>query len=123
MKFQELKTILKSIKGQGQTNGIDLYTHLQNVMSQLIQHFPTQAFDKLEEVSYLLKNKDTHRLGDYLRIEDFRNYQDVCSEMDAYIRQMRYQYGAREPQPEGEEDAEPEEVPAVGFVPDLVEDA
>lgn len=54
MKFQELKTILKNIKSQ--SNGRDLYSHLQNTIGQLIQHYPNQAYDKLEEVSYLLKH-------------------------------------------------------------------
>ena len=122
MKFQELKTILKSIKSQ--STGTDLFTHMQNVMSKLIQHFPTEAFEKLEEVSYLLKNADSHQLENYLKVSDFRNYRNVCDEMDAYITEMRYQFGAKKPVADGEdEDAEPEEAPPVGFVPDLIEDS
>ena len=93
-------------------------------MSKLIQHYPDQAFDKLEEVSYLLKNSDTHRLQDFLKVQDFRNHRDVCAEMNDYIAAMKYQFGARKPPADGEEeDAEPEEVPPVGFVPDLLSDA
>jgi hypothetical protein len=121
LKFNELKTILKNIKS---SKGSDLYTHLQEVMSKLIQHYPDQAFDKLEEVSYLLKNSDTLKLQDFLKVQDFRNYRDICAEMNDYISAMKYQFGARKPPADGEEeDAEPEEVPPVGFVPDLLSDA
>jgi len=37
---------------------------------------------------------------------------------------MKYQFGARKPQLEGEDEGEDEaEVPAVGFVPDLIADS
>lgn len=118
LKFQELKTILKNIKSQ--KNGRDLYSHLQSVIGQLIQHYPNQAFDKLEEVSYLLKHDQTYELDSFLKVDDFRDYRSVCMEMEAFIKEMRYQYGAKPPVPEGEEEAEPEDIPAVGYVPDLV---
>lgn len=89
----------------------------------MIQHYPSQAFDKLEEVSYLLKNQDSHQLGDFLKVSDFRNYRNVTEEMDAYINAMRYQFGARKPVPDGEEAEEAEEAPAVGYVPDLIADS
>lgn len=120
MKFGELKTLLKNYKS---SKGDDLYTHLQEVFKKLILHYPTQAFDKLEEVSYLLRNAESHKIEDFLKVDDFRNYKDVCQEMDAFIEAMRYQFGAKKPLPEGEEEAEPEEIPPVGFVPDLVADA
>lgn len=51
--YDNLKTLLKNAKS---TSGNDLYSHLQEVFKKLILHYPDQAFDKLEEVSYLLKN-------------------------------------------------------------------
>lgn len=121
LKFAELKSILKNIKSG---KGTDLYAHLQEVVSKLILHYPNQAYDKLEEVSYLLKHQDTLRMNDFLKLEDFRNYHEVCREMDGYCTALKYQFGARKPAAEGEdEDAEPEEVPAVGQVPDLLADA
>jgi len=105
------------------SKGDDLYTHLQEVFKKLILHYPSQAYDKLEEVSYLLRHADKHKIEDFLKVQDFRNYKDVCSEMDAFINAMRYQFGAKKPAAEGEEEAEPEEVPPTGFVPDLVTDA
>ena len=120
LKFVELKTILKNIKS---SKGTDLYAHLQEVMKKLILHYPTQAFQKLEEVSYLLKHEDTIKIEKFLRFHDVREYKDVCAEMDSYINAMKYQFGARKPTAEGEEDEAPEEPPAVGFVPDLLADS
>jgi len=92
-------------------------------MKVLILHYPTQAYDKLEEVSYLLKNEDTLKMDDFLKISDFRHYKEICAQMNAYCVAMKYEFGAKKPVAEGEEDAEPEEVPPVGFVPDLLCDA
>ena len=89
-------------------------------------HYPDQALEKLEEVSYLLKHNDVHKLEDFLKVSDFRNYKDVCCEMNAYIEKMKTQFGARKAPGEGEEggdDEPPEEVPAVGLVPDLLADS
>jgi hypothetical protein len=113
---------LKEIKSK---DGVDLFSHLQNVFKKLILHYPDQALDKLEEVSYLLKHNDVHKLEDFLKVSDFRNYKDVCGEMNAYIGKMKDQFGAKKAPADGEEGAEeeaPEEVAPVGLVPDLLAD-
>ena len=74
-KFTTLQTILKNVKS---SKGNDLYGHLQECFKRLILHYPDQALGKLEEVSYLLKNADTHQIEDFLRVGDTRNYKDVC---------------------------------------------
>ena len=74
-KFDGLKTIMKNIKS---SQGKDLYTHLQEVFKNLILHYPDQSLEKLEEVSYLLKNADTHQIEKFLKISDMRNYKNVC---------------------------------------------
>ena len=119
-KFTGLKTILKNVKS---AKGSDLYTHLQEVIKQLILHYPDQALDKLEEVSYLLKNADTIDIEKFLKVNDMRNYKDVCCAMDAYITQMKNTFGVRKVPAEGEEEEAPEEQAPVGFVPDLLADA
>jgi len=43
--------------------------------------------------------------------------------MEGYIEKMKDQFGRRVPQGEDEEDVEPEDKPAVGFVPDLLVDS
>ena len=42
--------------------------------------------DKLEEVSYLIKNNsDTLRLSDYLVLEEKKNYDNLAVELTDYI--------------------------------------
>jgi len=57
--FENLKTLLKSNKNK---EGADLQKHLSSVFSHLILHFPDSALDKFEEVSFLLKHADKHKL-------------------------------------------------------------
>lgn len=121
-KFDGLKTILKNIKSP---NGKDLYSHLQEVFKVLILHYPDNALEKIEEVSYLVKNADKHKLTDFLKVVDSRNYHDVCAQMKDYIAYMREAFGAKKPV-DGEEGGEEEEAgapEAVCNVPDLLEEA
>lgn len=85
-KFDGLKTILKNIKS---AKGKDLFSHLQEVFKKLILHYPDQSLEKLEEVSYLLKNAETHKIEDFLKVSDMRNYKDVCEQMTDYIKVMK----------------------------------
>ena len=124
-KFDGLKTILKNIKS---AQGKNLYDHLQEVFKTLILHYPDNALEKLEEVSYLIKNADKHQLSEFLRVTDTRNYHDVCLQMKDYITYMRKAFGAKEPGEDAEEGAEEGEggpaVPdPVCNVPDLLEEA
>ena len=121
-KFSNLKKILKEIKS---TKGTDLFAHLQEVFKKLILHYPDQALEKLEEVSYLLKHADVHQIENFLKVSDFRNNKDVCSEMNAYIDMMKTQFGAKKAAEgeEGEEEAAAEELPPCGLVPDLMADS
>lgn len=71
-KFDNLKTLLKNVKNQ---KGEDLYTHLQEVFKVLILHYPDNALEKLEEVSFLLKHQDKFDMQKFLKMSDIRNYQ------------------------------------------------
>ena len=80
--YDNLKTLLKNAKS---TTGQDLYAHLQSVFKELIMHYPDQALDKLEEVSYLLKhdgetlsNKQELRLRNFLITEEVKDYVDLA---------------------------------------------
>ena len=64
-KFEGLKTILKNIKSH---KGNDLFTHLQEVFKILILHYPENALEKLEEVSFLLKNTETLDISKFLKV-------------------------------------------------------
>jgi hypothetical protein len=44
------------LKGAKSTTGADLFAHLQEVFKKLILHYPADALEKVEEVSYLLKH-------------------------------------------------------------------
>ena len=88
-KFDTLKEVLKGVKG---SKGNDLHSHLQAVMKKLILHYPNNPLDKLEEVSYLIKNEDTLNMEDFLKVEDFRSYKQVCGLMQDYITQMKKQF-------------------------------
>jgi len=39
-------------------------------MDFIVLHCPTEGLDKFEEISYLIKNKDTVKLEEFLNIED-----------------------------------------------------
>ncbi len=70
-----LKQILKDAKGEG----TDLYSHLLEVFNMLILHYPHDALDKLEEVSYLIKYKDDKDMNEWLLIEEFWNFKQACA--------------------------------------------
>jgi len=59
-------------------------------MSLLIQHYPNQAYDKLEEVSFLIKNAEDLPMDKFLKVSDFRNYKEVCTQMEEYITALKY---------------------------------
>lgn len=120
-KFDNLKTLLKNQKN---AKGEDLYTHLQEVFKILILHYPDNALEKLEEVSFLLKNGDKYQIEKFLKMSDIRNYKEVCKQMEEYISKMKDQFGTRKPAADGEDGGEdPGEAEPVGMVPDLLEDS
>jgi len=52
----------------------------------LVLHYPDQALEKLEEVSYLLKHNGAGgvRLEDYLVVEEIHNYQQFTEALKGY---------------------------------------
>ncbi len=69
--FDSLRTMLKNSKNP---KGQDLYTHLVEVVNHLVMHCPDTALDKFEEVSFLLKNKDSIDMKEFLNVEEDRPY-------------------------------------------------
>ncbi len=49
----------------------------------MILHYPENALDKLEEVSYLIRHG--LELNDYLKIEEFRTYVNFATEEKPYV--------------------------------------
>ena len=67
---QDLKTCLsKQKKGDK-----DLYKHVSSVMSHIVKHCPQDALNKVEEVSYLIKHKDSIPMDQFLKTSMAKDY-------------------------------------------------
>ena len=60
-----LKQVLTEAKHKTQMK--NLYDHIVEVMDFLIVNYPNDALVKFEEVSYLIKQQDEHKLHRFLR--------------------------------------------------------
>jgi|688.fasta_scaffold827046_1 hypothetical protein len=60
-----LKQLLTEAKHKTQMK--NLYDHIVEVMDFLIVNYPNDALIKFEEVSYLIKQQDEHKLHQFLR--------------------------------------------------------
>lgn len=69
--FDNLRTLLRNNKRE---DGVDLYQHLVEVVNHIIMNCPDDGLDKFEEISYLLKNKDSMYMSDYLKIEEEKRH-------------------------------------------------
>jgi radial spoke head protein 4A len=67
--------------------------------------------EKVEEVSYLLKNADAHHIDEFLKIEDKRNYDAIAQSMSDHVATVEALFAG----PKAPED-DPEAVPEVGPV-------
>ena len=67
--------------------------------------------EKVEEVSYLLKNADSHHIDEFLKIEDKRNYDAIAQSMSEHVATVEALFAG----PKAPED-DPEAVPEVGPV-------
>ena len=113
---ESLRKVLKAAVNKN--GGGNLEDHIQKVFNFLIQHYPHQALEKLEEASYLLKtDKD---ISCFMKVADERNYSNLSKDLEAYTLQMQKAFAL--PQPE-EEGGEIPEVAPVGFVSDLLADS
>ena len=115
-RIDNLKQILKNAKGKG----TDLYSHLLEVFNVLILHYPHDALSKLEEVSYLIKNKENKSVEEWLLVETFWNMKKMCESKADFAAKCRKIFELPEPEEEG---GEPPEVPTVNNVPDLLSQA
>lgn len=61
-------------------------------------HYPDQALDKLEEVSYLLKhNGDGVKLSDFLVLDEKRGYEELATSHQEYIEKLIQYYKVSHP--------------------------
>lgn len=80
--YDNLKTLLKNAKS---TSGSDLHQHLTEVFNKLILHYPSDALEKFEEVSYLCKNKSLN-LDEFLKIDDTKNYSKLAQALQDWVK-------------------------------------
>lgn len=121
--YDNLKTLLKGAKT---ASGADLYQHLSETFKRLILHYPDDALEKLEEVSYLLKHQGGGKvkLEDFLQLEEIRSYGKVAEGLQGYIDKMTASTKKKVAEAAEGEEAEPEaaEVGPIGNVADLIAD-
>ena len=92
--------------------------HIQKVFDTLIENYPDSAYEKFEEVSYLIKKgKD---LSQFLKVDYSRSLRDSAKEKNKFIEEkMRPLFH----KPKAEEDGEePPETPPVCAIQDLLAD-
>lgn len=63
--------------------GDSIQSHLSNIFQVMILHYPTNALEKLEEVSYLIRHG--MELNDFLKIEEIRTYVELAVDEQPYI--------------------------------------
>lgn len=61
------------------------------VIERIVSHYPEQALDKLEEVSYMVKHENTVAIEEFLKLNDERNYskpgdKNVKLATEAYVK-------------------------------------
>ena len=54
--LEKLKNQLQKVKDLGTPIKADLYTHLTEVFNRIMLHHPTDAYEKFEEISGLVKH-------------------------------------------------------------------
>ena len=80
-----MRNILRNAKN---TRGADLYSHLVEVIDHIVTHCPEEGLDKMEEISYLLKNKDKINMKDFLKVDGDVHY----SKPDLELRELTTKY-------------------------------
>jgi len=117
---QKFKDITMFLKNSQTPDGSDLYALMQEIFNKLIEHYPDQALDKLEEVSFLLRNRKNVKLEDFLNTCVNKNYSKLTNDLAEYHEQLKPHFKAPEPEEEG---GDIPEIAPVGFVQDLMADA
>jgi hypothetical protein len=80
-----LRKVLKACANkEGEGN---LEDHIQKVFNFLIQHYPSQALEKLEEASYLLKTDQD--ITKFMKISCNHDYSNLAKDLEAYSAEMQ----------------------------------
>ena len=76
-----MRNILRNAKSD---RGADLYSHLVEVIDHIVNHCPEEGLDKVEEISFLLKNKEKINMADFLKLDGNIHY----SKPDLELREL-----------------------------------
>jgi hypothetical protein len=114
--LKDVESYKKLLKDMKSTSGTDLYTHLVEVFGHLMRHYPEDALDKIEEVSYLCKNKDSIKIEEFLKLHEETRFKTASEALQSHAEKA----GKLFEKPKLEEDEEEPEKAAVGNVPDLI---
>lgn len=105
----------------------NLYAHISEVLSHLVMFYPDEALQRLEEVSYILKNQDSVALEEFLRVHDSRGHAKhnsaVAEATNKQIDTMREWFKKGEGEEvaaEAEEGEGGDTGTAIGFIPDII---
>ena len=113
---KDVESYKKLLKNMKSNKGDNLYTHLIDVFGHLMRHYPEEALDKIEEVSYLCKNKDSIKMEEFLKLCEEIRFKVSTQAAAEYVEKAGKLFEA----PKLEEDEEPPEKNPVGNVPDLM---
>ena len=111
--IESYKKLLKDLKSP---QGEDLYSHLLETFAHLMTHYPSEAVEKFEEVSYVCKNKGKVDMDSWLRIKEEVRYREESKAMGSFA----INGGKLFEKPKLEEGEEPPEKAPAGNVPDLM---
>jgi hypothetical protein len=94
------------------------------VVDRIVQSCPDRAIERFEEISYLIRNKDTHALEEFVRVADERSYSrhdaDIAEGTRQGIESLRSLFGSNQAAAAVDPEAEAEASgPTLGLVQDL----
>ena len=114
--YDDLKKILKS------SDGRELYTHLIECFNAIILHYPDEALDKFEEVSYLLKDEERSKvIKQFLNLDNKKNSKIMTDCQKGYVERISALF-PQKPEEGGDPDDQPEAITA-GKLSDLQADS
>lgn len=116
---QDLSKVLKA-KVESRTS---LYDHIIKVVDRIVQSCPDRALERFEEISYLIKNSDCHKLEDFVKCSDERDYSRNCKDISDGTQEplveLRTFLGNNAAAADADPEAEGGAGPVIGLVQDL----
>ena len=120
---QDLRQVLKKQIPDKQNRNI--YDHVVEVVDRIVQSCPDRAIERFEEISYLIRNKDTLALEEFVRCNDDRSYARFDAEMaegtKGGIASLKQLFGGA-PEAGAADGGDPEDGGAAGPTLGLVQD-